>query len=94
MTAAPDTWAVLLSQRRRWINSTVHNLVELVSLRDMCGICCFSMRFVVLIDLMGTVILPATAVYLVYLIVIVSTGKGALPLFSIIMLGAVRAVDG
>ena len=49
------------------------------------------MRFVVLIDLLGTIILPATAVYLVYLIVIVSTGKGALPLFSIIMLGAVCA---
>ena len=60
----------------------------------MCGICCFSMRFVVFIDLMGTVILPATAVYLVYLIVIVSTGKGALPLFSIIMLAAVRVLDG
>ena len=34
-TAAPDSWSVLLSQRRRWINSTVHNLVELMRLRDM-----------------------------------------------------------
>ncbi|CAI4216911.1 unnamed protein product [Parascedosporium putredinis] len=29
-TAAPESWSVLLSQRRRWINSTIHNLVELL----------------------------------------------------------------
>jgi hypothetical protein len=29
-TAAPDDWRVLLSQRRRWINPTVHNLGELI----------------------------------------------------------------
>ncbi|KAH6588782.1 hypothetical protein BASA50_010488 [Batrachochytrium salamandrivorans] len=34
-TNAPDQWKVLLSQRRRWINSTVHNLVELLSLEQM-----------------------------------------------------------
>src|ERR1700750_771467 len=33
-TAAPEKWSVLLSQRRRWINSTVHNLAELVFLKD------------------------------------------------------------
>ncbi|CEI86116.1 Putative Chitin synthase [Rhizopus microsporus] len=27
-TVAPDRWKVLLSQRRRWINSTIHNLFE------------------------------------------------------------------
>ncbi|KAJ8606453.1 hypothetical protein MRB53_040967 [Persea americana] len=26
LTAAPETWGILLSQRRRWINSTIHNL--------------------------------------------------------------------
>jgi hypothetical protein len=26
----PDTFRVLLSQRRHWINSTIHNLTELV----------------------------------------------------------------
>src|SRR4051812_4111932 len=31
-TAAPESWSVLLSQRRRWINSTIHNLVELMQL--------------------------------------------------------------
>jgi chitin synthase len=43
-TAAPENWSVLLSQRRRWINSTIHNLIELAALENLCGICCFSMR--------------------------------------------------
>ncbi|KDQ15535.1 glycosyltransferase family 2 protein [Botryobasidium botryosum FD-172 SS1] len=88
-TVAPDKWSVLLSQRRRWINSTIHNLVELVFLPDLCGFCCFSMRFIVLIDLLGTIILPATAVYLVYLIVTVATGQAPIPIISIAMLAAV-----
>ncbi|CAE6439835.1 unnamed protein product, partial [Rhizoctonia solani] len=54
-TIAPDRWSVLLSQRRRWINSTVHNLCELVVLPELCGICCFSMRFIVFLDLVGTI---------------------------------------
>ncbi|KAJ2167852.1 hypothetical protein GGH15_001828 [Coemansia sp. RSA 562] len=68
MTNAPDSWKVLMSQRRRWINSTVHNLFELVFLPQMCGFCCFSMRFVVFIDLISTIIMPATLVYLAYLV--------------------------
>ncbi|KIM26865.1 glycosyltransferase family 2 protein [Serendipita vermifera MAFF 305830] len=92
-TVAPDRWSVLLSQRRRWINSTIHNLLELVSLGELCGFCCFSMRFVVFIDLLGTLILPATAVYLVYLIVVVSTGKAAIPIVSLAMIGAVYGLQ-
>src|ERR1700760_1399437 len=53
LTAAPETWGVLLSQRRRWINSTIHNLAELMFLDELCGMCCFSMRFVVFMDLFG-----------------------------------------
>ena len=34
-TVAPEQFRVLLSQRRRWINSTVHNLFELVLVRDL-----------------------------------------------------------
>ncbi|KAL7748812.1 hypothetical protein RI367_005725 [Sorochytrium milnesiophthora] len=67
-TFAPESFSVLLSQRRRWINSTFHNLIELVWLKELCGFCCFSMRFVVFIDLIATIIMPATVVYLVYLI--------------------------
>lgn len=46
-TVVPDEFKVLLSQRRRWINSTVHNLFELLLVRDLCGTFCFSMQFVV-----------------------------------------------
>ena len=62
-TAAPETFSILLSQRRRWINSTIHNLAELVFLDRLCGFCCFSMRFVVFIDLTSTVIQPITVGY-------------------------------
>ena len=42
-TVVPDTFRVLLSQQRRWINSTIHNLAELLLVRDICGTFCFSM---------------------------------------------------
>lgn len=58
-TVVPDTFSVLLSQRRRWINSTIHNLLELVLVTDLCGIAFLSMQFVVLLELIGTVVLPA-----------------------------------
>lgn len=92
-TAAPETWSVLVSQRRRWINSTIHNLVELAALKDLCGFCCFSMRFVVLVDLLGTIILPATCVYLGYLIYRVASHTGPFPMISIVMLAGVYGLQ-
>ena len=92
-TAAPETWSILLSQRRRWINSTIHNLAELVFLKDMCGFCCFSMRFVVFIDLTGTIILPATCAYLAYLLYLVISKTGPFPLISLIMLAVVYGLQ-
>ncbi|EME86663.1 glycosyltransferase family 2 protein [Pseudocercospora fijiensis CIRAD86] len=92
LTEAPAQWSVLLSQRRRWINSTIHNLAEMMQV-DLCGFCCFSMRFVVFIDLFGTVILPATCAYLVYLVYTVASGSGQFPLISIIMLAAVYGLQ-
>ena len=92
-TAAPEDWNVLLSQRRRWINSTIHNLVELSLLKDLCGFCCFSMRFVVFLDLFGTLILPATCGYLGYLIYRVATHTGPFPLISLIMIAAVYGLQ-
>lgn len=77
-TIAPEEWKVLLSQRRRWINSTIHNLCvtgfssidarrwELLYVDRLCGFCLFSMRFVVFIDLMSTIIQPVTIGYIVY----------------------------
>ncbi|QGI85302.1 hypothetical protein CEK25_012031 [Fusarium fujikuroi] len=92
-TAAPESWSVLLSQRRRWINSTIHNLVELMQLKELCGFCCFSMRFVVFIDLCGTIILPSTCVYIGYLIYILATGSGPIPYISIAMIAAVYGLQ-
>lgn len=92
-TAAPESWSVLLSQRRRWINSTVHNLVEVMRLKELCGFCCFSMRFVVFVDLFGTIILPATCIYLVYLIYRVASGTGPFPLITLVMLASVYGLQ-
>jgi len=66
-TTVPESFKVLLSQRRRWINSTVHNLMELVLVRDLCGTFCFSMQFVVFIELVGTLVLPAAIAFTIYL---------------------------
>lgn len=67
-TVVPDTFNVLLSQRRRWINSTIHNLLELVLVTDLCGIAFLSMQFVVLLELIGTVVLPASICKLIALL--------------------------
>ncbi|KAI8386858.1 chitin synthase-domain-containing protein [Blakeslea trispora] len=85
-TVAPDKWRVLLSQRRRWINSTIHNLLELILLHELCGFCCLSMRFVVLTDLIGTITLPSSVIYLVYLMYEVITGSGPIPTIALGML--------
>ncbi|KAF9913696.1 Chitin synthase, class 3 [Lobosporangium transversale] len=66
-TVVPDTFKILLSQRRRWINSTIHNLLELVLVRDLCGTFCFSMQFVIFMELVGTVVLPAAISFTIYL---------------------------
>jgi chitin synthase len=68
-TIVPNSFKVLLSQRRRWINSTIHNLMELVLVRELCGTFCISMQVVILIDLVGTVVLPAALILTIALVV-------------------------
>jgi chitin synthase len=65
-TVVPSSFKVLLSQRRRWINSTVHNLMELALVSDLCGIACLSMQFIVVIDLFSSIVLPAALVLLLF----------------------------
>jgi chitin synthase len=93
MTNAPDQWPVLLSQRRRWINSTVHNLGELMFLPQLCGFCCFSMRFVVMLDLLSTLVMPAVVCYLGYLVYQLCTNTSQVPLMSIITLAGVYGLQ-
>ncbi|KAI8137361.1 chitin synthase-domain-containing protein [Fennellomyces sp. T-0311] len=92
-TNAPDTWSVLLSQRRRWINSTIHNLGELIYLPQLCGFCCFSMRFVVMLDLVSTLAQPAIMGYLIYLIYTLATSTSTVPIMSIITIAGVYGLQ-
>lgn len=92
-TVAPDSWEVFLSQRRRWINSTVHNMVELVPMGQMCGFCCFSMRFIVMVDLFSTLIQPVTCAYIAYLIYLCVTREDDVPYTSIAMIAAIYGLQ-
>ena len=92
-TIAPDSWSVFMSQRRRWINSTVHNLMELIPLQQLCGFCCFSMRFVVFLDLLSTLVQPVIVAYIVYLIVTVALNPDTVPVTAFILLGAIYGLQ-
>ncbi|KEZ44618.1 Chitin synthase 4 [Scedosporium apiospermum] len=87
-TTVPDTFSVLLSQRRRWINSTIHNLMELVLVRDLCGTFCFSMQFVVFIELIGTLVLPAAIAFTFY-VVIISIINSPPQIIPLVLLGLI-----
>lgn len=92
-TIAPDSWQVFLSQRRRWINSTVHNLIELIPMNQLCGFCCFSMRFIVFIDLLSTVVQPVTIAYIVYLIVLLALNASTTTVTAFVLLGAIYGLQ-
>ncbi|KAJ2229785.1 hypothetical protein H4R99_002980 [Coemansia sp. RSA 1722] len=92
-TIAPEKWSVLVSQRRRWINSTIHNLAELLFLADMCGFCFFSMRFVVFLDLFGTITMPTTLMYFAYLIYVAVSGIADVGYISLILIGAIYGLQ-
>jgi chitin synthase len=92
-TNVPDRWSVLLSQRRRWINSTVHNLLELCLLDQLCGFCCFSMRFIVLLDLFSTCVQPAAVFYIGYLIYSSIATSDPFPLISIALIAGIYGLQ-
>lgn len=94
-TIVPDTFSVLLSQRRRWINSTVHNLAELLLVRDLCGTFCFSMQFVVFMELAGTLVLPAAISFTLYLVIysILPSTKDK-PVIPLILLAIILGLPG
>lgn len=87
-TIVPDEFKVLLSQRRRWINSTVHNLFELVLVKDLCGTFCLSMQFVIFIELVGTLVLPAAITFTLY-VIIFSIVSSPTPVMTLILLAVI-----
>lgn len=84
---------VLMSQRRRWINSTLFNMMQLIYTESLCGFCCFSMRFLVFVDLLSTIVAPVTVAYIVYLIILVVKDGETIPTVSIIMLAAIYGLQ-
>lgn len=93
-TIVPDRFSILLSQRRRWINSTIHNLAELILVRDLCGTFCFSMQFVVFMELAGTLVLPAAISFTIYLIVNSGLGGAQANTIPLILLGIILGLPG
>ncbi|KAL3229042.1 Chitin synthase 3 [Nakaseomyces bracarensis] len=92
-TIAPDEFKVLLSQRRRWINSTVHNLFELVLIKDLCGTFCFSMQFVIMIELIGTLVLPLAICFTIY-VIIFSIVSRPTPIITLVLLAIILGLPG
>ncbi|EDO19290.1 hypothetical protein Kpol_1036p34 [Vanderwaltozyma polyspora DSM 70294] len=92
-TVVPDKFKVLLSQRRRWINSTVHNLFELLLIRDLCGTFCFSMQFVIGIELIGTLVLPLAICFTIYVITFTIVSEPT-PVITLIILGIILGLPG
>lgn len=93
-TVVPDTFRVLLSQRRRWINSTIHNLAELMLVRDLCGTFCFSMQFVVFMELVGTLVLPAAIAFTIYIVILAIIPGSTKPIVSLILLAFILGLPG
>ena len=92
-TIVPHTFSVLLSQRRRWINSTFHNMLELMRVDTMCGICCLSMKSIVILDLVATLILPASLIYVAYILYVTFWMGEPLSLLMLIVWGIVVGVQ-
>ncbi|KAJ3060522.1 Chitin synthase, class 3, partial [Podochytrium sp. JEL0797] len=88
-TVVPDTFKVLLSQRRRWINSTIHNLMELLLVNDLCGTFCISMQFVIFMNLVGTVVLPAAITFTITILILTVVQVGADTTLPLILLALI-----
>src|SRR2546423_1077996 len=92
-TTAPDSWSVFLSQRRRWINSTIHNFLVLFTVPGLCGFCCFSMRFIVMLDLISTILQPVVVIYLGYIIYLLASNSDIVPVTSLLLLAAIYGLQ-
>jgi len=78
---------------------TIHNLFELVLVRDLCGTFCFSMQFVVFMELVGTLVLPAAISFTLYILVLAILPThlipgGQKPIISLILLAFILGLPG
>ncbi|KAJ3206911.1 Chitin synthase, class 3 [Entophlyctis luteolus] len=96
--------------RRRWINSTIHNMMELLLVKDLCGTFCISMqvgdtyffhglidilKFVIFMNLVGTLVLPAAISFTITILILTVTKVGAdtaLPLILLALILGLPAV--
>ncbi|RHZ86499.1 hypothetical protein Glove_50g106 [Diversispora epigaea] len=74
-TTVPNSFSVLLSQRRRWINGTMHNQLELLRSFELPGRFCCSMQFVVFMDLVGAATTPLSFLLIFILVIEYIQGK-------------------
>lgn len=90
-TFVPSSLRVLLSQRRRWINSTIHNLCELLFLNS-CSYGLMGTRLLMLIDLVSNILLPGTFVFMIAMVyqIIVSP---MLPYIALILTGCFYGIQ-
>ncbi|CAG8683702.1 4472_t:CDS:2 [Cetraspora pellucida] len=87
-TIVPDSFSVLVSQRRRWINGTLHTLLELIISPELPGRFCFSMQCASFLDLFGSVTAPFAFLFTIYLVIGLLVGQPyQLQLFLIIIAG-------
>jgi cellulose synthase/poly-beta-1,6-N-acetylglucosamine synthase-like glycosyltransferase len=90
-TSVPTSFNVLLSQRRRWINSTIHNLAELLFLNSFSyGL--VGTRFLMLIDLVSNILLPGSFVFMIVMIY-QSIISPVLPYIALLLTGCFYGVQ-
>lgn len=92
-TVVPHTWEMLKSQQRRWMNSTVHNMFELMFVNRMCGFLCFSNKFLVIMNFITLMVLPGSYLYLMYLIIAFVMGWETVSTVFIITISAVIGIQ-
>lgn len=59
---------------------------------DLCGTFCFSMRFVIFMELAGTLVLPAAIAFTLY--VVVSSIVGRPQVIPLVLLGIILGLPG
>ena len=72
----------------------IHNLAELLLVRDLYGTFCFSMQFVVGMELAGTLVLPAAISFTLYLIISSAIPGGPDTTIPLILLAIVLGLPG